>query len=295
MPRVVLTGATGFLGSRVLAALGQHDVLCLSRDPNHVRSSERVRAVRADLGADGDWIEEVGRFKPEWCMHLAWAGLPDYSLRRCRENLDASLRLTQAMATSGVRRMIVAGSCWEYGGGASGAVREDDPVQMPGVFAATKRALMTILETVARESRFEYRWARIFFVYGPGQRPQSLLPQVRAAYRAGKAPDLREPSTLQDFVHVDDVAEGLVTLASAEGPSGVFNIGSGQPAAVGEVANLAAEYYGKPHPCETAIPGVPGRGFWADTTRMHALTGWRAGIRLQDGIKKTLAELDHVA
>ena len=286
--RIVLTGATGFLGSRLLPLLADHDVLCLSREPGAVLRQPRARAIRADLGRDREWAGEIAAFRPEWCLHLAWEGLPDYSLGRCRANLDASLRLLDVLAQAGLQRMVVAGSCWEYGR-ASGALREDQAPVDAGVFAAAKLALLAMVDSVARQAAFEYRWARIFFVYGPGQRPQSLLPHLRAAYAAGRTPDLREPAAVQDFVHVDDVAAALQMLVTAPGPSGVFNVGSGVPTSVAAVAAGAADYYGRPRTFEA---GAAGSGCWADITKLRTVTGWRPRIVIADGLASTLAALD---
>ena len=106
----------------------------------------------------------------------------------------------------------------------------------------TKSSLFNVLSSVARSAGFEYHWGRIFFVYGPGQRATSLLPSPRHAYVANVKPDFRTPATVQDFIHVDDVAAGLVSLVSSDAPSGVFNIGSGQPTSVSQVANNTADY-----------------------------------------------------
>ncbi len=289
--RILLTGASGFLGSRVLALLEGHQVLCLSRDPGQLPRRDGVDGVVADLGQAGEWIREVARFKPDWCLHLAWEGLPDYSLDRCRMNLDAGLRLVDAVAQARISRMVVAGSCWEYGS-ASGPVAEHQAPVNPGTFAATKLAFQTVLESVARESAFDYRWARVFFVYGPGQRPTSLIPSLRAAYVEGRVPEIREPAAVQDFVHIDDVASALVALTVADGVSGAFNVGSGRPAGVGYVANQVADYYRRPRPFAT-VPD--GRGFWADMSKTTSATGWHAGIGIDEGIRRTLAALDGVA
>ena len=214
-----------------------------------------------------------------------------YPLARCRVNLDASLRLLDAVAQAGVKRVVVTGTCWEYGR-TTGAVSEDREPRDIGLFAATKHALLSVLESVARVARFDYRWARVFFVYGPGQRPTSLIPHLHAAHAGGRLPDIREPSAVQDFVHVDDVASALVALATSDAPSGVFNVGSGTPTSVAYVANRAARYYGGSGPFE----GLPADGgFWADTTRIAARTGWRACIGIDEGIDRTLAALDGAA
>ena len=286
--RVLLTGGTGFVGSRVLPLLEEHEVLCVSRDPVRLPQRRGMKAIAADLGRDGDWITEIARFRPDWCLHLAWEGRPDYSLGHCRANLDAGLRLVGAVARSGVKRVVVAGTCAEYGL-ASGAVAEESVPIARGLYGATKHAQLTMLETVARESGFNYQWARVFFVYGPGQGQGSLIPSLQASYASGRKADIRTPATFQDFVHVEDVASALVALMASETPSGIFNVGSGQPTSVGHVANLAADYYKRPRLFER-LPG--GHGFWADTHKIHASTGWCARIGIEEGVAKTLAVFD---
>lgn len=282
---MLLTGATGFIGSRLLSMLDGFEVLCPSRDPSRVPCREGVTGLEADFTVDGDWADAIVAFRPEWCFHLSWHGLPDYSLRRCRENLDASLRLLDVLSAVGMRKMVIAGSCWEYGA-AAGAVSESCATGEVGVFAATKRALHQVVSSVARDAKFDYRWARVFFAYGPGQRPTSLIPHLRSALAGGHPHGLRQPGAVQDFVYVDDVAEGLVALAASDAPSGVFNIGSGQPTSVGDVANRAARYFGAQPP----FPVVPeGDGFWADMTKTSTSTGWSAQVNLDEGIRRTLA------
>ena len=289
--RVLLTGATGFLGTRLLSMLGDHEVLCPSRNPSRLPQRDGVIGIAADLTRDGNWTERVAAFKPEWCFHLAWEALPDYSLDRCRINLDAGLRVLDVSARAGVEKMVVGGSCWEYGS-LSGPVSEDMVPGEVSVFAATKHALMSVLHSVTRDAAFQYRWARIFFVYGVGQRPTSPIPYLGRTYAEGLQPVVRQPSAVQDYVHVDDVAAALVALAACDARSGIFNVGSGRPTSVGHVANRTAEYFGAAHPFQS----VPeGEGYWADMTKTIACTGWRPQIGIDEGIDRTLAALGKVA
>src|SRR3989338_5412557 len=95
--RVFLTGATGFLGSRVLSKLEGHDLLCLVRNSHHVSKVAHVRPLLGELVQPHKWRAELERFAPQWCIHLAWEGLPDYSLPRCHANLDASIKLIETL------------------------------------------------------------------------------------------------------------------------------------------------------------------------------------------------------
>lgn len=289
--RIVVTGGRGFLGRSLAPLLEKHDVLSIVRTSDEETRSEGHTCVVGDLTRDGAWQEAIEHFTPEWCIHLAWDGLPDYSLARCRINLDANVRLIETLARARVRRVVVAGSCWEYGQ-AAGAVSEDTAPTGYGVFAATKHAIRTMLDAVSRETAFDYRWARVFFTYGPGQRESALIPHVRRSFVDGSPLAVRDATSVQDFVHVDDVARGLVALAECDAPSGIFNLGSGQPSSVGEISNLVAGHYGKKPP----FPGVRGSGgFWANTDRTWSAAGWRAEIGITQGVELTLAALDRAA
>ena len=123
-------------------------------------------------------------------------------------------------------------------------------------------------------------------------RLNSLIPTCRAAFAAGRLPDIRQPRTAQDFIHVDDVAAGLVALLDANIASGVYNLGTGRPTSVAAVANTVARYFG-------AAPPYPDSsydfGFWADSAKTTEATGWQARTNLESGIDRTMRAFHEAA
>jgi UDP-glucose 4-epimerase len=287
--RVFVTGASGFIGRNVLPLLTGHQVLCLTRDKEQLRGLPFGALIEGDLGRSETWEYQLAAFAPQCCIHLAWEGLPDYSLMRCRRNLDLSLRLLGILLRLGVKRLVVAGTCWEYGV-ASGAASESQRPSACSLFAATKNALRMVLDGAANDALLEYRWARIFFAYGPGQRSEALIPTCRRAFTNGEVPRLRQPRRAQDFIHVDDVARGTVALTECDTPSGIYNIGSGRLSSSAEVANHVAAYFGASPPySDTGYDA----GLYADTAKIAAATGWQARTALTEGIVRTLRAMDH--
>ena len=287
--RVLVTGGDGFLGRHIMPLLGDYEVMSLVRT---VRPDQPgIRTVAGDITQDGSWQKEIENFAPECCIHLAWDGLPDYSLSCCRANLDGNVALLETLVRAEVRCVVVAGSCWEYGN-VVGAVREEATPVDCSLFAATKHAVRKMFEGVSLDAGFDYRWARIFFAYGPGQRSASLIPYLHASFAGNTVPILRDPNIVQDFVHVDDVARGLLMLMQCQASSGIYNLGSGQPTSVSEIANRVAQYHGQSLPFESVESGT---GLWADISRTSLVTGWRPRIGIADGIEMTLHELDQKA
>ncbi|NDC64872.1 MAG: NAD-dependent epimerase/dehydratase family protein, partial [Planctomycetia bacterium] len=231
--RIFVTGGTGFVGQAVCRQLARrHDLLTLTR----LKSATVPGATLVgDLFNPATFTAAVRRFAPERCVHLAWQGLPDYSAENSRRNLDAGLALFEALRDTPCSRVVGMGSCWEYGD-LQGAVSESLAPLRPGMFAACKTALFGIGGALLADAGIGLVWLRPFFIYGPGQRSTSLIPSCIEAAATGLSPALRTPDAVNDFVHVDDVAAATVAVVEAELADGVYNVGSGTPSRVADVA-----------------------------------------------------------
>jgi nucleoside-diphosphate-sugar epimerase len=286
---IVLTGASGFLGRPCcerLTASG-HTVLALSRQ--HAPSDLPVGVVWLvrDLANVDSYRTDLESFNPDAAIHLAWDGIPDFSLGKCLHNLETGALFAESVLQAGARHLVVSGSCWEYGK-VSGPLSEQKHLVSPSVFAAAKNAQRLLLKALTDATNATLAWGRVFFVYGPRQRAASLAPTICKTILAGNDPSLKTPSALNDFVYVEDVAEALVLLAETKS-NGVFNIGSGVPTAAGQVADQLLSLVGRPPQyAQQLSKEESGSGFYADITALRGL-GWEPRTSLREGLQKTLA------
>jgi len=272
----------------LLPPLHRHEVLCLSRATATHGDNGVARTIVGDLNEPGSYAAELERFKPECCIHLAWGGLPDYSLENCRANLLAGVSLFEILGRIGCGRVFAAGTCWEYGK-LTGAVTEDGCGRELNLFAAFKLGLQTIGQSICAGSGSRLTWGRIFFVYGPGQRPTSLIPLCYRSFKQGAAPQIANPLAINDFIHVADVGAAIRALVESDNSTGIYNIGSGRPFAIWEVVNLVAAQMGLAPVYRNMASGAS--GFWADIAKAGSL-GWQPQISLQAGIAQTLGALE---
>ena len=233
MKTVIVTGATGFLGRSLVPMLVQdgHKVVCLTRDPDQAISlpwSDKVSWVRWNLlSTDVPDVPAESRL-----IHLAWPGLPNYrDSFHVEQNFPASLRFIQGMVQAGVKHVLVAGTCLEYGmqSGPLSAQSKTDPALG---YAIAKDALRRALQDFAQDAPFTLQWARLFYLYGPGQASHALLPQLDRAIDAGDSSfPMSGGAQVRDFLTVSNAADQIRQLLD-KNQAGVFNVCSGNPITV---------------------------------------------------------------
>ncbi len=265
--KIVVTGATGFVGRHVVAALAArgHDIIAAARHAPEVLP-DKVRFVAFDMTRD-DPVAAFG--VPDVLIHLAWPGLPNYKdLFHFEDNLPASYRLIKAMVLAGVKQVLVTGTCFEYGM-QSGCLSEDGPVLPSNPYGLAKDTLRRELEMLGARHSFILQWARLFYMHGPGQNSKSLLAQLDSALdRGDESFNMSGGEQLRDYLPVAEVAQRLAALAERPDRPGVFNCCSGTPVSVRDLVERHIAARGgriKLNLAYYPYPDYEPMEFWGDT------------------------------
>lgn len=306
MSRFLVTGAAGFIGAQVVrrALAAGHDVAAVLR-PGHAAprldGAEQVGAgtlVRwsHDL-ADRVSIDALGEAARAWApdalIHLAWYVTPGKYLQ-ARENIDCvgqSLALLERMLDAGCRGVVMTGTCAEYNTDreVTGCFSEDAPTRPATLYAASKLALCTVARQLATDRKIPLAWARLFYLYGPWEEPSRLVPAVIRALLADRPFPATAGEQVRDYLHVEDVADALVTLAAAKA-DGVYNVASGEPSEVRQLLSLVGELAGRPDLLQ--LGALPYRAWeppriCGDVSRLRDL-GWSPRHSLRSGLAETI-------
>jgi nucleoside-diphosphate-sugar epimerase len=277
--KVLVTGATGFIGRHVVSQLLNrgHSVIAVARDEARARTFpwfDRVSFVACDVHDRS--VQPSALFgRSEAVMHLAWPGLPNYGeLYHFEQNLHADYRFLKSLVEAGCGQILVTGTCFEYGM-QNGCLNEDMLTQPANPYALAKVTLRKCLQALRVRHPFTLQWARLFYLYGPGQNPNSLLAQL------DRAIDNNEPvfnmsggEQLRDYLPVETVALYLVRLLEHRECAGVFNICSGVPVSIRSLVERHLAQRGAHIRLNLGFYPYPGHepmAFWGDARKISAV------------------------
>jgi nucleoside-diphosphate-sugar epimerase len=278
---VALTGASGFIGRHVVAVLKRRSISPIavlrpsSEVPTHLSD---LRIARIDIASPPEnSFDVMGR--PNSLIHLAWSGLPNYqSSHHVDVELPAQVGFLKRLVKSGLRNLVVTGTCLEYGM-VSGCLDEKMEPRPENPYGLAKDTLRRRLEELQNEDGFSLTWARLFYLFGDGQAENSLIPQLeRAIERGDPVFNMSGGKQLRDYLPVEVAADQLVSLSQTGCSNGIVNICSGKPISVRRlVENYVAEKGCdiKLNPGYYPYPDFEPMEFWGDGRHYHELVGER--------------------
>lgn len=279
--KILVTGATGFIGNYVVEELVKHKHKIIATSINHSQKiyfnwTEKVDYIQADLNEDKkDWFAFFN--KPDQIIHLAWEGLPNYKeLFHIERNLSRNCLFLRNIIGNGLKKVVVIGTCLEYGN-QSGALKEDMETKPNNPYALAKDCLRKYLEQLQTNFNFDLKWIRLFYMYGKIQKPNTILSQLEAALeRKDKTFNMSGGEHLRDYLPVEKVAEYIVKISMQDRIGGIINCCSGKPISI---RKLVEDYLKKnQRSIELNLgyylyPDYEAMAFWGDTEKLEKAIG----------------------
>jgi dTDP-6-deoxy-L-talose 4-dehydrogenase (NAD+) len=253
MIKILVTGATGFIGKYVvkhLLSLG-HTIITTARKNAEEAASffpelKNTHYIQKDLN---DREENYYSFfsRPDIVIHTSWEGLPNYDeLYHIERNLISNYYFIKNIISNGLRDITITGTCLEYGL-LEGCLSENANTKPCTNYGLAKDTLRKFVETLQNNYSFVYKWLRLFYPYGRGQQKKSLWGHMQNAISTNaKEFNMSPGEQLRDFFPIEKAAEYIVSTAIQNEITGIINCCSGKPVSVRRFAEKFFEQRGYP-------------------------------------------------
>lgn len=242
--KVLVTGATGFIGNHVVKELVKRNISVIATSCNEEKARlmswfNKVYYVPFDIASKKGFL--LSKFDtPDVLIHLAWTGLPNYDKDfHIKEELPIQLLFLSNLIASGIKNINIAGTCMEYGL-REGQLNEEMSCAPTTPYAIAKIKLYQELIKLQNTYELKLKWLRLFYTYGEGQNEKSIIPQLQKAITEGRTSfNMSLGEQIRDYLPVSTVAKYIVDCSLQDELTGVINISSNNPI---KIVDLVKEY-----------------------------------------------------
>ncbi len=296
--KVLLTGATGFIGRHLLPVItaGGHEVFAVTRQSIAMTSDLRIYQNltwhQCDLANAAAVSALVADIVPDACIHLAWDTEPGKYLDDIGSNLkllEQSLHLLRTLARHSCHQFIALGSCAEYALNneihPGTKLSEMASTRPETIYAAAKLSLCLLGQQVVKNTKTKFCWGRLFYLYGPGEHDKRLVPGVISALATDHEFKASSGEQFRDYLYVKDVASAIACLLDKKA-GGIFNICSGEETQVKTILLACGKHLNKTHLIRLgALPARPWDPDYivGDNSKLKLL-GWSPRYDLNVGL-----------
>jgi nucleoside-diphosphate-sugar epimerase len=304
MSNILITGATGFIGSnlaRTLSKSGDRISIFLKRQPNLWRLKDIISQFDTyvvDISNPDMIKQKIMKIKPDIVYHCATYGV--YPFQKdlntiIQTNVIGSANLMQVLAKyNDLEKFINIGSVFEYGPKLKPA-KETDIVKPVTTYGIAKVAQTHLAQYFALANNLPTVTLRIFTTYGTYEERGRLIPDIMFALIRKTHLNLACPAARRDFIYVDDVINALIKTAKTRGIEGeIFNIGGGREYNVQEIVDLAQEIsqtnlrISSDYKKQLEFDRIVGtKTVFANIEKARKVLSWKPKYSIKEGLKKT--------
>ncbi len=294
MKKVLLTGAAGFIGRHCLPLLSArgYEIHAVSTK-GFMNDQLDIHWHKSNLLNSRDLWDLMATVRPSHLLHLAWYTLP-VKYWTSLENIcwvQSGLELIRAFVTYGGERAVMAGTCAEYDWRYGYCSEIITPCEPSTLYGTCKHSLQIMLDAIARQAELSTAWGRIFFLYGPHEHPDRLVPSVISSLLLNKQAQCTHGNQIRDFLYVRDVADAFVALlgSDVEGP---VNIASGRPVLMKDIIQKIANRLARQDLIQLGAIHAPANEpplLLADVRRLNTEVRWEPKYDLDLGLDETIS------
>ncbi len=298
MKKILVTGASGFIGRQCLAPLLERgfEIHALAQKPLYGYEKSIVWHCQNFL--DNEKTRKViEAVRPSHCLHFAWYTEPG-KYWTSHENLlwaASSTLLLNSFYQQGGERFVGAGSCAEYNWKYGYCSESITPIAPATLYGTCKSAFQKTLASFSENSSLSSAWGRIFFLYGPGEHPARLVPTVVNSLLRNEVALCSHGNQVRDFMHVNDVANAFISLLEST-VEGQVNIASGIPLTIKDVVYKIADRISRRDMLKFGAltsdinePAV----LTADVSRLKHDVGFLPKYSIESGLEQTIEWWKH--
>ncbi len=231
--KILVTGANGYIGSKVVRELCDSGVDVVATDFRNNNIDSRAKFVEADIFKDNDnWFEFFE--EPDVCLHLAWRDGFIHISDKHMLDLSSHYRFLTNLISHGLPKVAAMGTMHEVGYH-EGAIDENTPCNPLSQYGIAKNALRKSLELYSSQHNCMFQWLRAYYIYGDDSFGNSIFCKIRKAVEEGKTEfPFTSGKNKYDFIHVDELARQIAASVIQDKILGIINVCSGKPITLAE-------------------------------------------------------------
>jgi len=291
--KILVTGASGFIGSHLIRRLIKENAEVYCIDRNRIKLEEPdIKSYQIDLRNYDELKKIISDINPDIIFHLAALTNPSRDINLVKDmfevNLQGTINLLLATKDINYDLFIYTNTSELYGDENKPPFKEDMKPKTMSPYSASKISAEVYCDLFLELFNKPITIFRLPIVYGPSQKGNMFIPDLMNSIKENKEFVMTKGEQARDFIYIDDIIEAFILSCKKENIKGIYNLGSGKEIKLKEIINILKEYinlkvkFDKPYR-ENEI-----WHYYLDISKTKKELNWKPKIELKEGLKRTL-------